>query len=107
MLFRSEFALMKPSALIINTSRGPVVDEQALITALAKNCIGGAALDVFEIEPLPLESPLRSFKNVMLAPHNSNSSPMAWEKVHINTVKNLIEGLQSDRSSVVWCTDGH
>lgn len=102
-----EFALMNPSAVIINTSRGPVVDEQALITALATNCIGGAALDVFEIEPLPLESPLRSFKNVMLAPHNSNSSPMAWEKVHINTVKNLIEGLQSDRSSVVWCTDGH
>jgi D-3-phosphoglycerate dehydrogenase len=55
--------------------------------------IGGAALDVFEVEPLPAESPLRKMNNVLLAPHNSNSSPAAWERVHWNTIKNLIEGL--------------
>jgi D-3-phosphoglycerate dehydrogenase len=92
-----DFSLMKPTVVLINTSRGPVVNEQALITALEEKRINGAALDVFEIEPLPSDSPLRRFDNVMLAPHNSNSSPMAWEKVHINTMKNLIEGLQAGR----------
>ncbi len=55
--------------------------------------IGGAALDVFEVEPLPLDSPLLKMDQVLLAPHNSNSSPEAWEKVHWNTIKNLLEGL--------------
>lgn len=57
---RSAFELMKPTAYLINTSRGPVVDEQALYEALIENRIAGAALDVFENEPLPAESPLRS-----------------------------------------------
>jgi D-3-phosphoglycerate dehydrogenase len=55
--------------------------------------IGGAALDVFEVEPLPVESPLKRMDNVLLAPHNANSSPAAWERVHWNTIKNLVEGL--------------
>jgi D-3-phosphoglycerate dehydrogenase len=55
--------------------------------------IGGAALDVFEVEPLPLDSPLLKMDNVMLAPHNANSSPAAWERVHWNTIKNLFDGL--------------
>jgi D-3-phosphoglycerate dehydrogenase len=50
-------------------------------------------MDVFEVEPLPLDSPLLTMKNVMLAPHNSNSSPAAWEKVHWNTIRNLLVGL--------------
>jgi len=87
------FALMKPTAVLINTARGPIVEERALITALQSSLIAGAALDVFEFEPLPLESPLLQMDNVMLAPHNSNSSPAAWERVHWNTIKNLIEGL--------------
>ena len=87
------FALMKPTAVLINTARGPVVQESALIAALQSGRIAGAALDVFEFEPLPLESPLLQMDNVMLAPHNSNSSPAAWERVHWNTIKNLIEGL--------------
>jgi D-3-phosphoglycerate dehydrogenase len=84
---------MKSSAILINTARGPVVDEAALITALNKGTIAGAALDVFEAEPLPPDSPLREMDNVMLAPHNANSSPAAWERVHWNTIKNLLEGL--------------
>ncbi len=85
--------LMKPAAILINTARGAVVDEPALITALNEGTICGAALDVFEVEPLPLESPLRQMDNVMLAPHNANSSPAAWERVHWNTIRNLVEGL--------------
>lgn len=85
--------LMKPTAVIINTSRGTIIDEQALIEALQSGTIAGAALDVFEEEPLPLESPLRQMETVMLAPHNANSSPAAWERVHWNTIRNLLDGL--------------
>jgi len=87
--------LMKPGAFLINASRGPIVDEPALIAALQENSIAGAALDVFEEEPLPLDSPLRKLDNCLLAPHNANSSPAAWERVHENTVRNLLEGLRA------------
>ncbi len=86
-------AKMKPTAVLVNTARGPIVDEKALITALQSGKVGGAALDVFEQEPLPKDSPLLKMDNVMLAPHNANSSPAAWERVHWNTIKNLMEGL--------------
>ncbi|MBN1230637.1 MAG: phosphoglycerate dehydrogenase [Anaerolineales bacterium] len=84
---------MKPNAVIINTSRGPVIHEEALVKALLGGKIGGAALDVFEFEPLPADSPLLIMDNVMLAPHNSNSSPAAWERVHWRTIRNLLIGL--------------
>jgi D-3-phosphoglycerate dehydrogenase len=86
-------AKMKSTAVLINTARGPIVDENALVAALSSGQIGGAALDVFEFEPLPKNSPLLKMDNVMLAPHNSNSSPTAWERIHWNTIKNLVEGL--------------
>jgi D-3-phosphoglycerate dehydrogenase len=86
-------ACMRPEAVLINTSRGPVVDEAALIEALRLGRIGGAALDVFEVEPLPADSPLLGMDNVLLAPHNANSSPAAWKRVHANTLRNLFEGL--------------
>ena len=66
---RAEFDLMKPTALLINTSRGPVVDEAALLDALRTRRIAGAALDVYDREPLPAEHPLRSVPNVLLTPH--------------------------------------
>ena len=90
---REMIAQMRSDAILINTSRGPIVDEQALIDALQTGRIAGAALDVFEDEPLPPESPLRSMDNVLLAPHNANSSPTAWERVHWNTLRNLFDGL--------------
>jgi D-3-phosphoglycerate dehydrogenase len=86
-------AWMKKDAILINTSRGPVVDEEALVSALLAGKIAGAALDVFEFEPLPKESPLLKMDNVILASHNSNSSPEAWERVHWNTIRNLLAGL--------------
>lgn len=92
------FALMQPSAILINTARGPVVDEAALIRALQSGRVAGAALDVFEFEPLPANSPLRTMEQVMLAPHNSNSSPEAWERVHQNTIRNLLDVLNGGSS---------
>jgi D-3-phosphoglycerate dehydrogenase len=89
---------MKPGAYLINASRGPVMDEPALSTALQKGQIAGAALDVFEEEPLPANSPLRKLPNCLLAPHNANSSPRAWKRVHENTVRNLLKGLQQQVS---------
>jgi len=87
-------ACMRPSAVLINTARGPIVDEPALIAALQAGQLAGASLDVYEHEPLPANSPLVKMDNVMLAPHNANSSPAAWERVHYNTIKNLLEGLE-------------
>lgn len=84
---------MKPTAILINTARGPIVEEKALVAALSSGQVGGAALDVFEFEPLPLDSPLLKMDNVMLAPHNSNSSPAAWERVHWSTIRSLLDGL--------------
>jgi D-3-phosphoglycerate dehydrogenase len=86
-------SLCRPGAVLINTARGPIVDEMALIRALRTEKLAGAALDVFEVEPLPLDSPLRKMDQVLVAPHNSNSSPSAWEKVHWNTIRNLLIGL--------------
>ena len=94
-LIRAEtLALMKPSAVLINTARGPVVREPDLVSALQRGTIGGAALDVFEDEPLPADSPLRAMEQVMLAPHNANSSPRAWEHVHESTISNLFRELE-------------
>ena len=66
---RRELGLMKPTACLINTSRGPIVEEAALIDALRGGNIGGAGLDVFDIEPLPLDHPLRNLENTVITPH--------------------------------------
>jgi D-3-phosphoglycerate dehydrogenase len=91
---RERFALMRPEAFLLNLSRGPVVEEEALVEALHEGRIAGAALDVFEHEPLPKDSPLLKMNNVLLAPHNANSSALYWEKVHRRTIHNLMAVLE-------------
>jgi D-3-phosphoglycerate dehydrogenase / 2-oxoglutarate reductase len=87
------FARMKDTAFLVNAARGPIIDEKALVSALEAGSLAGVALDVFEDEPLPEQSPLKGMSNTMLAPHNSNSSPKAWQKVHENTLRMLAEEL--------------
>jgi D-3-phosphoglycerate dehydrogenase len=91
-----EFASMQRKPVVINTARGPIIDEPALVRALESGQLSGAGLDVFEHEPLPMDSPLRKMDSVLLAPHNSNSSPVAWERVHRNTIDNLMAVLEGD-----------
>lgn len=85
--------LMKRTAFLLNTARGPVVDETALIRALENKTIAGAGLDVFEVEPLPPASPLCRMVKVLLTPHNAYNTIEAENYVHDNTIKNLVEGL--------------
>jgi phosphoglycerate dehydrogenase-like enzyme len=91
---RDALGAMKPSALLVNTARGPLVEEQSLVEALQTGRLAGASLDVFEQEPLPAESPLRSMQKVMLAAHASNASRMYWRRVHGNSFRMLIEALK-------------
>jgi D-3-phosphoglycerate dehydrogenase len=86
-------AKVKPGAILINAARGAVVDEASLVTALQSGILAGAGLDVYEVEPLPQHSPLRAMDQVLLAAHNANSSPGAWERVHWNSIRNLLDGL--------------
>jgi len=65
----NEIGLMKPTAYLINTSRGPIIDESAMLAALRDKKIAGAGLDVFDVEPLPLDHPLRKMDNVVITPH--------------------------------------
>ncbi|MHB9098050.1 MAG: 2-hydroxyacid dehydrogenase, partial [Syntrophales bacterium] len=73
-----EFSLMKPTAVLLNTSRGPIVDEKALVVALKEKRIAGAGLDVFEQEPITIDNPLLKLENVLLSPHIAGSSYEAW-----------------------------
>ncbi len=90
---QNSLKLMKPNAVLINTARGPLVNEAALIQALSTRQIGGAALDVFEVEPLPIDSQLRTFQNVLLSPHNSNGSVDVFNRVDQAAIQNLLEEL--------------
>lgn len=90
---KREFALMKPSALLINTARGGVVNQDALIEALRAAEIAGAALDVTDPEPLPLENPLYSFPNVIITPHIASASLATRSKMAEMAATNIIEVL--------------
>lgn len=74
-----ELGMMKPSAILINTARGPIIDEAALIAALRERRIAGAGLDVFDVEPLPAGHALTSLDNVVLTPHNAGVTPEVLE----------------------------
>jgi D-3-phosphoglycerate dehydrogenase len=93
MIGRRELALMKPGALIVNTARGPVIDEAALIEALKSGHIGGAGLDTFETEPLPADSPLLALDNVILTPHVAGVTRNAALQVATITARNVVDTL--------------
>jgi D-3-phosphoglycerate dehydrogenase len=84
-----EFGLMKPSAFLINTSRGPIVDEAALLAALRDKKIAGAGLDVFDNEPLPLDHPLRKMNNVVLTPHLGYVSEQNYRHYFAGVVEDI------------------
>lgn len=86
-------ATMRPGAWIINTARGPLIDEAALVDALESGHLGGAALDVFEIEPLPTTSPLIAMEQVVLGSHNGSNTAEAVHRTSVKAIDNLIRGL--------------
>ncbi|MBY0402142.1 D-2-hydroxyacid dehydrogenase family protein, partial [Myxococcota bacterium] len=86
----SEFARMKSTALFVNTSRGPVVDEAALIEALRAGRIAGAALDVFDREPLPVDHPFRSLPNTLLTPHMGYVSRETYRVLYTTAIEALV-----------------
>lgn len=86
-------ARMKPSAFIVNTARGPLIDEAALASALEAGTIAGAGLDVFEVEPLPAESPLRGLDNVVFSPHVAGLSDAAVTAMAEKCVDNILDYL--------------
>lgn len=90
--------LINPEALLVNTSRGPVVDENELVVALDEGLIKGAALDVFEREPLPQDSRLRGRPNVLLTPHVGAFTEEALEKASIQAVERTIDFFKSGRA---------
>ncbi|MBF0278659.1 MAG: D-2-hydroxyacid dehydrogenase family protein [SAR324 cluster bacterium] len=84
-----ELALMKPGSFLINTSRGPIVDENALIETLKNKQIAGAAIDVFDIEPLPADHPIRSLDNVVLTGHTGYLVQELYELVYGQALENI------------------
>ena len=94
MLGHREFALMKTGVFIINTARGPLINEEALVQALHGGKVAGAALDVFNEEPLPPDSPLRDFDNCIFGSHNSSNTYEAVIRTNELAINNLLEGLE-------------
>ena len=91
------FGLMKPNAILVNTARGPVVDQDALYNALKDKRIFAAALDVTDPEPLPMDSPLLTLENLIIVPHIGSGNVATREKMSTMAAENLISGLKGER----------
>lgn len=94
---REQFRLMKPTAVLVNTSRGPVVDTMALAEALRDGQIWGAGLDVFEVEPVPPDHPLLGLDNVIVVPHVASASVVTRTKMAVMAAENLLAVLEGRR----------
>jgi len=101
MMNAERLALMKPTAILVNTSRGPLIDEAALVAALEAGRIGGVGLDVFETEPLPEASKLRRYENVLLSPHVSGMDRQAEKLVTERCVANILDFLGDRGASLL------
>ncbi len=98
---RREFEMMKPTAILINTARGPIVDETAFVEALTTHRIAGAGLDVFDTEPLPPDHPLTRLENVVLTPHSAGITPESLEAGLLLAVQNVWNYLAGAPSNLV------
>ena len=94
LLSAESFAKMKKRPYIVNTARGPLIKEEDLVLAIKKGLISGAGIDVFEHEPLSMDSPLRFLEGITASCHNSNSSPACWQMVHENSLQMLADSLK-------------
>ncbi len=92
----AELALMKPSAYLVNTSRGPIVDHAALVAHLRSGAIAGAALDVYDVEPLPLSDSLRTAPNVVLTPHLGYVTDDAYQVFYGEAAQDIVAFAQGD-----------
>ncbi len=97
----TELRKMKPSAYLVNTARGPLVDEAALLRALREGWIAGAALDVYAEEPLPANHPFRSAPNLLLSPHQASSSRETGERVSLAAAEAIIDLMQGHKPKLV------
>jgi phosphoglycerate dehydrogenase-like enzyme len=97
----AELALLGPDGYLVNTSRGPVVDEAALISALRGNVIAGAGLDVFAVEPLPAGHPLRSLPNTVITPHIGYVTAQGYEVFYADIVADIAAWLDGSPVRVI------
>lgn len=97
----AELALMKPESYLINTSRGPIVDENALLDALRRRTIAGAAVDVYDVEPLPASHPFRTLDNLLTTPHIGFVTRNTYRTFYRDTVENIAAWLDGKPIRVV------
>ncbi len=88
---------MRPEAYFLNTARGPIVDQGALVRALEEGWIAGAALDVFEAEPLPADSPLCRFDNLVMTPHVGGLTIEGREELSLSAARQILQVLGGER----------
>ena len=98
---KSQFELMKPNTLLVNVARGPIVDTNALVDALNSGHLGGAAIDVFDQEPIPPDHPLLGCEQVVLTPHCADMTPEGVDLLNEGAVDNVIAFLQGQPRNVV------
>ena len=101
LIAKPQFNLMKPNVLLVNVARGPIVDTDALVDALNSGHLGGAAIDVFDQEPIPAGHPLLSCEQVVLTPHCADMTPEGVDLLNEGAVDNVIAFLQGQPQNVV------
>jgi phosphoglycerate dehydrogenase-like enzyme len=105
MIGKQELAAMKPEAFLLNVGRGPLINEAALVEVLREHKIGGAALDVFDQEPLPPDSPLWDLEDLLVTPHTAGISEKMWERHYSLFSENLRRYLSGE--SLLGLVDKH